>query len=173
MELGHGSGVLGQHFAVASLERLNEVIRSFLVLFLISSNFMVFPFLPFPACFVLHKDGSGTKQAGTVKGNERSPEGGWQGVSEGAVRAKRGWVGLARNRRGRKRPGNLKDIACNSECCDCEGTSTSSFADSGAIKQPQMKKTYYHRNRGVHGLVPRSMRFPSFRLTSSRKSMTL
>jgi len=29
MELGDGSEVLGQHFTVASLQRLNEVVRSF------------------------------------------------------------------------------------------------------------------------------------------------
>jgi len=52
---------------------------------------MFFPFLPFPACFFLHLSGSGKKQGGTVKGTERSPGGGWQGVSESAVSAKRGW----------------------------------------------------------------------------------
>jgi hypothetical protein len=39
-----------------------------------SSNFMFFPFLPFPACFFLHLSGSGKKQGGTVKGTERRPE---------------------------------------------------------------------------------------------------
>jgi len=52
---------------------------------------MVFPFLPFPACFVLHQSGSGTKQAGNGERAKRSPEGGWQGVRESAVRAKLGW----------------------------------------------------------------------------------
>jgi hypothetical protein len=41
---------------------------------LTSSNFMFFPFLPFPACFFLHLSGSGKKQGGTVKGTERSPK---------------------------------------------------------------------------------------------------
>ena len=65
---------------------------------------MVFPFLPFPACFVLYRSGSGTKQGGTKKGRTE-PGGRWQGVNE-----KRGFmpnavgVGLARNRRGPKRP---------------------------------------------------------------------
>jgi hypothetical protein len=62
-----------------------------LVLFLISSNFMIFPFLPFPACFVLHQSGSGTKQTGNGERERTEPEGGWQGVSESAVRAKRSW----------------------------------------------------------------------------------
>jgi hypothetical protein len=35
---------------------------------LTSSNFMFFPFLPFPACFFLHLSGSGKKQGGTGKG---------------------------------------------------------------------------------------------------------
>jgi hypothetical protein len=49
---------------------------------------MVFLFLPLPACFVLHKSGSRTKQGGTVKEtNGASGEGG--GMSESAVRAKR------------------------------------------------------------------------------------
>src|SRR5882724_3993932 len=52
---------------------------------------MIFPFPPFPACFVLRQSGSGTKQAGNGERDERSPEGGWQGVREGAVRAKRRW----------------------------------------------------------------------------------
>jgi hypothetical protein len=51
---------------------------------------MIFSFLPFPACFVLHRSGSGTKQAGKGE-RERAEPGGWQGVSESAVRAKRGW----------------------------------------------------------------------------------
>src|SRR5712692_326884 len=46
-----------------------------LVRFLISSNFMIFPFLPFPACFVLHRSGSGTKQAGKGE-RERTEPGG-------------------------------------------------------------------------------------------------
>jgi hypothetical protein len=41
---------------------------------LTSSNFMFFPFLPFPACFFLHLSGSGKKQGGTVKGRERRPK---------------------------------------------------------------------------------------------------
>jgi hypothetical protein len=45
-----------------------------LVRLLTSSNFIVFPFLPFPACFFLHLSGSGKKQGGTVKGTERRPE---------------------------------------------------------------------------------------------------
>jgi hypothetical protein len=45
-----------------------------LVRVLTSSNFMFFPFLPFPACFFLHLSGSGKKQGGTVKGTERRPK---------------------------------------------------------------------------------------------------
>jgi hypothetical protein len=62
----------------------------FLVRLLTFSNFIIFPFLPFPACFFLHLSGSGKKQDGTVKGTERRPKG-WQGVSESAVSAKRSW----------------------------------------------------------------------------------
>jgi hypothetical protein len=53
-----------------------------LVRVLTSSNFIVFPFLPFPACFFLHWSGSGKKQGGTVKGTERRPkEGGRSPIS--------------------------------------------------------------------------------------------
>ena len=45
-----------------------------LVRVLTSSNFIVLPFLPFPACFFLHLSGGGKKQGGTVKGTERRPE---------------------------------------------------------------------------------------------------
>jgi hypothetical protein len=41
---------------------------------LTSSNFIVFPFLPFPACFFLHLSRCGKKQDGTVKGTERRPQ---------------------------------------------------------------------------------------------------
>jgi hypothetical protein len=52
---------------------------------------MFFPFLPFPACFFLHLSGSGKKQDGNGERDRTETEGGWQGVSESAVSAKRGW----------------------------------------------------------------------------------
>jgi hypothetical protein len=58
---------------------------------LTSSNFMFFPFLPFPACFFLHLSGSGKKQDGDGERDRTEAGGGWQGVSESAVSAKRGW----------------------------------------------------------------------------------
>jgi hypothetical protein len=68
-----------------------------------SSNFTVFLYLPFPACFVLHRSGSGTKQAGKGE-RERTEPGG-----RGRARVKERFVpkgvgfGLGRNRRGPKR----------------------------------------------------------------------
>jgi hypothetical protein len=58
---------------------------------LISSNFIVFSLLPVSACFFFHLSGSEEKQGGTGEGNETEREGGRQGVSEGAARAKRFW----------------------------------------------------------------------------------
>jgi hypothetical protein len=72
---------------------------------LTSSNFIVFPFLPFLACFFLHLSGSGKKQARNGERDRTEAEGVWQGVSESAVRDKPLLVyGLARNRRSPKRP---------------------------------------------------------------------
>jgi|SRR5580700_6455617 hypothetical protein len=45
-------------------------VQSLVRFLLASSNFIVFPFLPFPACFFLHLSGSGKKQGGTRKGTE-------------------------------------------------------------------------------------------------------
>jgi hypothetical protein len=72
---------------------------------LISSNFTVFPFRPFPACFFLHLSGSGKKQAENGERDRTEAEGVWQGVSESAVRDKPLLdYGLAGNRRSPKRP---------------------------------------------------------------------
>lgn len=56
MEPGYGFEILRQHLTVASLQRLNQIIRCFFGLF-------------------FSRSGSGTKQAGKGEG-ERSPEGG-------------------------------------------------------------------------------------------------
>jgi hypothetical protein len=77
VKLRHCSEVCGEHFTVTGLQRCDEEIDASLVRLLTSSNFIVFPFLPFPACFFLHLSGSGKKKDGKVKGTERRPrEGG-------------------------------------------------------------------------------------------------
>jgi hypothetical protein len=51
---------------------------------------VVFSLLPVSACFFFHLSGSEKKQNDASEGIDRRPEG-WQGVSESAVSAKRGW----------------------------------------------------------------------------------
>jgi hypothetical protein len=62
-----------------------------LVLLLISSTFMIFPFAPFTACFLLHLSGSGRNSRNGAKGTNAAA-GGWQGAEGGAMSAKRGQV---------------------------------------------------------------------------------
>ena len=96
----------GEHFTVPGLQRLrrgNRLRLWFVVL--TSSNFIVFPFRAVSGLFFssLERQREKTRRNG-AKGRTEAG-GGWQGVRESAVSAKRGWVyGLARNRRSPKRP---------------------------------------------------------------------
>ena len=105
MESGHGSEILGEHFAVPGLQRLDEIIDGVFGFGLDSSNFIVFPFRAVSGLFF----SSPERQRGKTRRNgakgRTEAGGGWQGVRESAVRDKRVWVyGLARNRRSPKRP---------------------------------------------------------------------
>jgi hypothetical protein len=62
-----------------------------LVLFLISSNFIVFSLLPVSACFFFHLERQRGKTRRHWQRDETELEGGWQGVSESAASAKRSW----------------------------------------------------------------------------------
>jgi len=82
--------------------RRHEEIHGLFGLLLTSSN-SLFSLLPVSACFFFHLSGSEEKQGDTGKGRNGA-EGGWQGVSESAVSAKRGglvWreTGAVRNAR--------------------------------------------------------------------------
>jgi hypothetical protein len=62
-----------------------------LVLFLISSNFIVFPFRAVSGLFFSSLERQREKTSRNGAKGRTEPEGGWQGVSESAVSAKRGW----------------------------------------------------------------------------------
>jgi hypothetical protein len=105
MESGHSAEVLGEHFAAPGLQRLDEVIDCVLVLFLMSSNFIVFPFRAVSGLFFSSPERQREKTRRNGAKGRTEAGGGWQGVRESAVRDKPLLIyGLARNRRSPKRP---------------------------------------------------------------------